>query len=303
MTPMARAGSRHDTWSGPCFGLAAVLAWAVYNIGVSVGRAEGFAIGDLTFLRYLGAVLALTLWVLLRGYGAFGGLTVRRLALLVFLAGPPFALLYNIGMPLTRLSHAVVISPGGAMLVSSALVAMAAGQTIPARRLLGMAFLLAGLILVATQMGDTRPSVAGTWRGDVSFLLTGALYGTLTFCLGRWALDAVAVTWSIAVVSLALFGGLYAFLPAGPPHPLDRWVMQLILQGVLGGGLAVVFFVLAIGRLDASRAGVLPALVPPVTVILAITLTGDAPTPDEWAGLAAAVVGMVLALPEPRVGA
>jgi hypothetical protein len=119
----ARLDVKQDTCSGAWFGAATVLSWAVYNIGVSIGRAEGFTVADLTFLRYFGAALALTPWLLLRQNGSVAGLTPWRVAVLVCLAGPPFALLYNIGMPLTRLSHAVVISPGGAMLVSTALVA------------------------------------------------------------------------------------------------------------------------------------------------------------------------------------
>ena len=62
-------------------GLSAAIAWAFYNVGVDIGRSDGFSSADLALLRYGGATLLMAPLMLLRR-SRMSGLTVPRLALL-----------------------------------------------------------------------------------------------------------------------------------------------------------------------------------------------------------------------------
>jgi drug/metabolite transporter (DMT)-like permease len=279
---------------GTLFGLAAVLAWAAYNIGVAAGRADGFSVADLTLLRYLGASIALTPWVLLRGDTAATPIRWWQIAALLALAGPHFGVLYNIGMPLTRLSHAVVISPGFTMIVAFTLTALSLGRWPATRRILGLAVLLTALICVATDRAGAGP--ASSLRGDLIFVLTGTLYGTFSFLLGRWKVEAVRVTWIISAASLALVGPAYLAFATPTDHPAAAWAVQFVLQGVLGGGWAIVLYALSIKHLGSGRAGIFPALVPIATVPLGLPITGTLPSGLELIGIALAACGMILSL-------
>jgi drug/metabolite transporter (DMT)-like permease len=279
---------------GIALGLAAVLSWAVYNIGASVGRAQGFTSADLTVLRYVGGSLALIALILLRGAKP-AGFTISRVLLLTLFAGPPFALAITTGFALAPLSHAVVVSPGVAMIVAGLLGIILNGDHISPQRILGMAVLIVGLVLIATKSG-IQEGFTASWRGDLCFVMSGSLWGLFTFVSGRWKLDAVTATAAIAISSSFLFVPYYFFFAEPAVEPATQWLLQLILQGVLGGGLAVVFYVAAILALGASSAGLFPALVPVASVVLAMPLRGHLISLQEALGVACAFAGMVIAL-------
>jgi drug/metabolite transporter (DMT)-like permease len=281
---------------GTLFGLAAVLAWAAYNIGVAAGRADGFSVADLTLLRYLGATLALTPWILWKGTSRGMRLGWKGLLVLLVLAGPHFGVLYNVGMPLTRLSHAVVISPGFSMIVAFVLTALVLRQIPSIRRFLGLAVLIAALICVAANRAGTGPEPVSYLPGDLIFVLTGTLYGTFSFFLGRWKVDAVQITWVISAASLAIVGPAYLIFATPTDHSALAWAIQFVLQGVLGGGWAIVLYTLSIQYLGSGRAGIFPALTPIATVPLSLPITGALPSTYELAGVALAACGMILSL-------
>lgn len=281
---------------GTLFGLAAVVAWAAYNTGVAAGRANGFSVADLTLLRYLGASLALTPWILLRSPAGTAALPWRRVLILLALAGPHFGILYNIGMPLTRLSHAVVISPGFSMIVAFALSAFAVGRPPAARRVFGLGVLLAALICVGVERPSLGTGLDSTLRGDLIFVVTGTLYGTFSFLLGRWQVDAVRITWIISVASLAVVAPVYLIFFTPTDHSATAWLVQFILQGVLGGGWAIVLYTLSIQCLGSGRAGIFPALTPIATVPFSFLVSGLLPSGLELIGIALAACGMILSL-------
>jgi len=214
---------------------------------------------------------------------------------LLCLAGPHFGILYNFGMPLTKLSHAVIISPGMSMLVAVLLTAMSVRQVSTAARLIGMALLLVALSLIALDLGSSD-GPAQMWRGDLVFVLTGTLYGVFSFLLGRWKADAVAITLWILAVSLLMVGPWYLAVATPTTHPPSAWALQFVVQGVLGGGWAIVLYALSIRHLGAGRAGIFPALVPGAAAVLSIPISGVLPSGLEGLGCLLAPVGMFLTL-------
>ncbi len=53
--------------TGVWLGLAASVAWGIYNVGVKVGRTDGFSAADLMLLRYLGgAAVMIPLMIFMR---------------------------------------------------------------------------------------------------------------------------------------------------------------------------------------------------------------------------------------------
>jgi drug/metabolite transporter (DMT)-like permease len=156
--------------------------------------------------------------------------------------------------------------------------------------------LIAALVCVAADRQVTGAGPASTLRGDLIFVLTGTLYGTFAFFLGRWKCDAVQTTWIISLASLAVVGPAYLIFATPTEHSALAWAIQFILQGVLGGGWAIALYALSINHLGSGRAGIFPALVPIATVPLSLPVTGVLPSGYELAGVALAACGMVLSL-------
>src|SRR5687768_11539007 len=57
---------------GIAWGVAAVLAWALYNVGAKLGVAQGFQSQDLTLMRYGVAGLLMLPLILRSGLGSLG---------------------------------------------------------------------------------------------------------------------------------------------------------------------------------------------------------------------------------------
>ncbi len=82
---------------GIAWGVLAVLAWAVYNVGAKVGAAQGFSAPDLTVLRFGVAGLIMLPMLLRMGLRDLGGLGWPRGIALLLAAGPLFGLCVNTG--------------------------------------------------------------------------------------------------------------------------------------------------------------------------------------------------------------
>lgn len=285
-----------NTASGVAFGLAAVLAWSVYNVGVEIGHTQGLSSADLTLLRYSGGAAVMLPLLLLRRANPFTGSTPARLVVLLVVAGPPFAWAINTGYTLAPLSHAVVISPGMTMLVASALTRIVGGRPLPMSRKLGMAVLLAGLLIIASDQSMDDRSGLGTWAGDLCFVVSGSLWGVFTWIMSYWRLDAVRTTGAIAIASTALYLPLYMAMFDLPSLPATIWAQQVVYQGALGGALAVVFFTASVARLGGGAASVFPALVPPAAVLAAVPMTGQWPNTLQMAGILTATLGLIISL-------
>lgn len=282
---------------GVLFGFAASIGWGIYNVGVDIGRMQGFSTADLTLLRYLGGCVVMTPLMLLLRKPPLRALSIARLAVLTCVAGPPFALFFTVGFSLAPLSHAVVISPGMTMVVASGLSRFVDGNRLSGARHAGMALLIVGLVIIASDSGDgAQETRAETfWIGDLCFVASGSCWGIFTWLMSRWKLDPVSATGAIAIASSIIFAPIYLLVATPTSHEAGRWAMQFFYQGMLGGALAIVWYSAAIKRLGAA-AGVFPALVPPFAILLSIPLTGNAPNLVQITGIAAASLGLLVSL-------
>ncbi|MBR9865401.1 MAG: DMT family transporter [Rhodobacteraceae bacterium] len=284
---------------GLCFGLAASLGWGIYNVGVEIGRQQGFSSADLTLLRYFGGAAVMLPLMLVLQKSPMQGLTLLRLAVLTIVAGPPFAWFITTGFAMAPLAHAVVIGPGVTMLVSAALSRLVDQSPLSGVRLSGMALLVAGLMFIAADRSAAPlpgATAASTWLGDLCFVVSGTLWGIFTWLMSRWKLDPVSATGAIAITSTVIFLPVYLTGTTTAVSSTALWAMQFVYQGVLGGALAIVFYVLAVVRLGPIGAGVFPALVPPLAVLLAIPMTGRFPNTPQTIGIIVATLGLLVSL-------
>lgn len=281
---------------GVALGLAATLSWALYNVGTSIGRADGFSASDLAMLRY-GVAAVILLPFLLRRLDVAHGIGWGRLLVLTAMIGPPFALLINVGYGIAPLSHAVVISPGVTMLVANVLAIVVDGRPMPLNRRIGMALLVAGLVAIAVDQPDIRPqSSMPVWLGDLCFVASGTLWGIFTWLVGRWKLPAVETTAAVSVLAALIFLPVYIFGIGITAMPVALWIEQGIYQGVLGGALAIVAFAGAVMRLGAGTAALFPALLPPAAIIVGVIMAGTAPSLMALCGIVLATGGLAVSL-------
>lgn len=280
---------------GIVWGVAAALAWAIYNVGAKVGAAEGFRPADLTLMRFGIAGLVMLAPLVRLGPRRLAGIGWRRGTALTALVGPPFGLVVNTGFTLAPLAHGVVLGPASTMLSAMLLAWACAGERPRRAQLAGMAILLLGLVAIA---GDGLGTRAGgmVWLGDLAFVAAGSLWGGFTFLLRRWRIDGLRGTAVVSVLSMALYVPGYLAFASPPDLPASAFLTQALCQGILGGCVGVLAYGVTVARLGATRAALFPSFVPALATLLAVPVLGQIPSALQAAGIALCSLGLLTAL-------
>lgn len=282
---------------GIAAGLFAALVWSTFMLFAKAGTTGGLLPQDFVLLRFGTAALIMLPWLLRHDPLRLGGIGWRRAGLLTLLAGPSFILLGTGGYLYAPLAHGAVIQPSTIALASMLTGAVLLREHITGARLVGIALIVGGLALIAGHADEMGGGMV--WIGDLMFIAAGLSWTGFTILIKRWELDPLAVTAAIsmlsalAVVPAMLVAGDFHRLAALAPGTLAA---QVVVQGAAAGVIAVIAFGIAVRRLGAGRAGLFPAIVPALTLVLGSAWSGTLPQVFEIAGAALASLGLLVAV-------
>jgi drug/metabolite transporter (DMT)-like permease len=284
---------------GIAVGLLAAGIGALYTVFARWGIVHGLQAPDLTVLRF-GVAGLVTLPVLLWAWRRNAAQLTQRWrlwAVVALLAGTPFGLLMFGALQFAPPSHAAVF-PFAAMSVMGLLLsAMALGDRITARKGLGIAVVLAGLVLLS---GVEASSFTGRAAlGDAMFIAAGTLWAGFGILLRQHRLDPLLATAVVSFSALITYVPVYllatggARLLAGTPAVL--WI-EVLVQGLIAGAGTLFTYAKMVALLGPSRAAIFPALAPGLAALMAWPVLGHVPTAAETAGLVIVMAGLVLAV-------
>lgn len=283
---------------GLLLGLGAALIWGAYVAFARAGVADGLNPEDFVLLRFGIAGLITLPWMLRKGIGTLAGVGWGRGFWLMLCAGPLFMLLVPAGFLYAPLPHGAVVPPASTVLCSLLLAALVLGDHPSRRRIAGVLLILAGLVCIAGS-GFLSDAGARAWIGDLMFFGAGLLWAIFTVLQQRWRVAPMQ-----AVAALSVFSMIVVL----PPYlvwsgfdrllalPLPMLVVQVVIQGVLAGAVAVLAYSSAVVILGASRAAAFPAIVPGTATLIGIPLTGEWPSALQWIGIAVVTLGLLAAL-------
>ncbi len=125
------------------------------------------------------------------------------------------------------------------------------------------------------------------------------MWAVFTICLRKWRISGIMAARIIGALSLLIYAPLYAFLigfdrmiAAG----LTENLIQIVVQGVFAGLLAIYLFGRSVTALGAGRASVFPALVPAFAILIGFIALGEVPSIAQLVGLAIVGIGFRFAL-------
>ena len=287
---------------GVLCGLVAAFLWAA-QVPISAIAVRGnLPAADLVALRFIvaGVLLAPVLW---HGHklGPMAGIGWRRGIILSLTGGPAFLMGLLAGLAYAPASHSAAIvnglTPVFAVLLGISLLGLRPGG----RELAGIAVVIAGVLTLGWQSLMTDIAMQDAWFGDLLFLAAAILWGSYTVLCRRWdvhPLRGAAVLNVLGAVYLPFWLLFYdSHIPAAPWGEI---VWQGFYQGVATGIVAIIVYSRAIALLGSSLTSLFSALIPALVVMMAIPVLGELPAPLEWAGIALATGGMVLALSRRR---
>lgn len=285
------------TFIGALCGIAAALCWAAGFVAAKHGLSAGLTTADLAFHRFVWSGLFLLPGLWRMGIADLGGAGWTRGLTILLLAGPLQAIVSYTGFTLAPLGHGAVIHPAGATLGGLLLATLILKEPLSRARLFGVAAMIGGLLVFA---GEAITAIG--WHalaGDTLFATAGLMWATFTLCLRRWQINGLHAAAIVGTLSLLLYAPLYVLIfgfqtmhAAGMIENL----IQIAVQGVFAGLLALFLFARAVSALGAGRASTFPALVPGATMLIGFIALGEVPTALQLLGLAIVVVGFRFAM-------
>lgn len=282
---------------GVLFGLGAVAIWASYMVLAKQGVSGGLTGMDFAFLRFATAGLIVLPWLLRRDVRGLAGVGWSRATGLALTAGPLFILAGVSGFAHAPFAHGAVVQPATIVVASTALAAWFFGERPGIARLAGIAVIVGGLVAIA------GPSLwAGSLAvlaGDALFVGAGLLWAMFAALTKRWRVPALPATAAVSFVSMLAVAPIYLLtdgLQRLAALPVRVLLLQVLVQGVLSGVVAVLLFTRANEVLGPSRAAVFPALVPAAAMLLGIPVLDTWPVIGQWAGLALVSGGLLVAV-------
>lgn len=279
--------------TGMIYGTAAAIIWGAWPVFSRLGVDQTLNAFDIAALRFgvAGLVLLPLIW-----RHALKGLGWQRALFLSFGAGVPYVLIMVGGLSLAPEGHAGVITPSVMLFCSTIGSCVYLGDKMTKARTIGMGAIIVGVGQIGWRA--MAGNAGAVWLGDLMFAGGGMLWASYTVAARRWKVEPMHAVAIISVVSMALYLPVYfaAIEPRIFDAPLGEVLFQAGFQGVLTAIGALVFYTRSVAILGAGRGAIFAALVPAVTILLAMPVLGEHPTANEIVGVVAVSFGMAVAM-------
>jgi drug/metabolite transporter (DMT)-like permease len=289
----ARNGTTHPWLAGLLWAGLTVTIFAGWFVVTRFSVTRELRLWDVTALRFGVGALLLSPALLRRGHRLPAARWGEGL-LYACLWGLPFVLLVAFGLQRTSAGQAAAIAPT-LMPVFAGLFAWAVLKELQGRvRWLGHGIIVAGIVCMVAA-GAAAHGMADP-LGLAALACGSSMWAVYTLLFRRSSLTPVQSAALICVWSALLFlpvyvlGGLSRLGQASGAEI----ALQVLYQGVLMSGVAIVSFNRAVALLGPAAASAIIALIPAVAALAAIPVLGEWPAPLEAVALACVVGGVLL---------
>jgi drug/metabolite transporter (DMT)-like permease len=303
-------------WSPRSIGIAAaVITVGIWTAFIVIARASAqgsLTPYDIALARVVGAsvvLLPLGWWLVRRDRAAglatassFFGLSplgLKVTATCGLFGGFGYALLAYAGFFYAPAAHASVLMPGSLPLWTTLLALLVLGTRITPARMIGLACIVGGDLLVGGASLLQAFEGGEVWKGDLLFMCAAFSWASYSVLARRHGLDAVRATTAITVFALFSYLPFY-FLLLGlgviqshlASAPWPELLFQLAFQGLGSVVISGMTFVRMIEYFGPVRSTMITALVPGLSALGAVIFLGE---PLYWnllAGLVLVTVGI-----------
>jgi drug/metabolite transporter (DMT)-like permease len=278
-------------WVGLAAALTALLIGAGWQIATRWGVTTSLQPVDLALLRY--GVPGLVLLPVALRFGLIpAGVKPILLATILIGGGLPFGLLCIGGSAFAPVAHMGVLVPGGIALMVAVLSWAVMKQSLSPLRMVGLAALTAGLLLLAAS--TVRSLDTGMLRGHAMFLAAACLWVAYTLAFRRSGLQPLHATALIGVCSLLVVVPVWLLTPGTRllAAPWSDVLTQIVWQGVLAGVVAVIAYGVAVRDIGAPMTTAIGALLPAMVAVGGAVFLGEDLSMGVVAAVALTVIGV-----------
>lgn len=303
-------------WSPRSIGIAAaVITVGIWSAFIVIARASAqgtLSPFDIALARVLGAsavLLPLGWWMVRRDRAAgldpaasfFGlsPLSLKVTAACGVFGGFGYALLAYAGFFYAPAAHASVLMPGSLPLWTTLLALLVLGTRITPARVVGLACIVGGDLLVGGASLLQAFEGGEVWKGDLLFMTAAMSWAAYSVLARRHGLDAVRATIAITVFAFfsylpfyALLLGLGVLQSQLAAAPLSELLFQVVFQGVGSVVISGITFVRMIQYFGPVRSTMITALVPGLSALGAVVFLDEPLHWNLFAGLVLVTVGI-----------
>jgi drug/metabolite transporter (DMT)-like permease len=299
--------------------LAAVVTVLIWTGFIVIARASadptrGGVLGpfDIIFARIVGAsliVLPWGWWLVRRARqtephaGSLWGLSpmpLRQTVITGLLGGVVYGMLAYSGFVFAPAAHASVLMPGSLPLWTTLVALLLLGERISPARVLGLALIVGGDLLVGGHSLLHAFDGSGVWRGDVLFIASSIVWACYSVLVRHYALQAVQATVGVTVFAFFAYVPAYVLLVAlgwVPSNLLSAsWHdigYQMLTQGVGSVVVSGITFNLMIRYYGPVRSTMITAVVPGLSALAAAALLAEPLPWNVLLGLTLVTAGIV----------
>ena len=301
--------------------LAAIVTVGIWTSFIVIARAtadpaRGISLLplDIVFARICGAAMILIPWgwwicqrdqaqgvpPTQRSLFGLSPLPLATTAWMGTLGGILYATLSYSGFAFAPAAHASVLLPGSLPLWTSLLAVLVLGERLGPLRILGLAFIVLGDLLVGGASLLHAFDGAEVWRGDVLFMLASFSWSVYSVWVRRNRLDAVRATIAITCFAALTFVPVYGFLVGMGWLPtlvgqagIGSITFQMLFQGVGSVVLSGISFNMMISYYGPVRSTMITALVPGLSAFGASVFLAEPLSWNVLTGLALVSAGIV----------
>ena len=305
--------------SGLWAALVTVTIWTAFIIIARASAQHSLLPFDITWARIVGAsaiLLPWSWWTVRQqrreqpdagSFAGFSPLPWRITVVTGFFGGFAYAIFAYSGFFLAPAAHGSVLMPGSLPLWTSVLAVFLLGERLHGYRLLGLAMILSGYLLVGGSSLWQAFDGGSVWIGDLLFMAATACWSTYSVLSRRYQLQPVPATMAITCFAFFSFVPLHALLCSLGLLSTHLWTApwhEVLWQALFQGGGSVVLsgisFTLMIRAYGPVRSTMLTSLVPGLSALGAVFWLGE---PLGWhvlLGLSLVTLGIVFGVQPAR---
>ena len=316
---MARLLSGAYPRSGIWAAVVTVFIWTAFIVIARASAKHDLLPLDITWARIVGASLVLLPWswwtvrqqrVRQPEAGSFGGLSPLPWRITVvagFFGGLGYAVLVYSGFFFAPAAHGSVLMPGSLPLWTSVLAFFWLGERLHGFRLLGLALILGGDLLVGGSSLLHALDGGTVWVGDLMFMGASMCWSTYSVLNRRHHLEPVAATMAVTCFAFFSFVPLHFLLCATgvlSTHlltaPWSQVAWQALFQGMGSVVLSGISFTLMIRAYGPVRSTMITSLVPGLSALGAMVWLGEPMSWQVMLGLSLVTMGIVFGVQSPK---
>ena len=301
--------SRH---TGLWAAVVTVCIWTAFIIIARASARHQLLPLDITWARIVGAAVVLLPWSwwTVRAQrrsdpqaGSFGGLSPLNWRLTVitgFFGGLCYAVLAYSGFFFAPAAHGSVLMPGSLPLWTSLIAVWLLGERLHGYRLISLAMILGGDLLVGGSSLWHAFDGGSVWIGDLLFMCASLCWSTYSVLSRRYQLQPVPATMAITCFAFITYVPAYLLLCAFGVLPTHLWsapatevLWHALFQGVGSVVLSGISFTLMIRAYGPVRSTMITSLVPGLSALGAVFFLDE---PLGWQvllGLSLVTLGIV----------